>query len=484
MASEIRKEPSTLEAQSLEEVLDRTKLEDSEVSNDHNDLSGSEDTLPLEIVTPGSMDNCNQTFDVPDQIEISEDDGTSGHLSSHKLTHTRKKLFACGICGKGFRSKLGLRCHEKNHSEEQSVCALCGEPFRLLEDLEEHLKWHIQGDILVLIRGSNEHWCQGRVANDVRRKDGFVPLSYVELVDPKRWESSTSRDPSSSGHSSNSGSSSDKVLRSGVVLFDIVGQVECELTLKQGDVVVIHESIPPDGFWLRGECNGRMGMLPSTVIEFISQPSPKESMSSLNDTDIVHDVLTNGNQAFTPANQASSSDIFSSSSSVQPVMESTDDGQTNLDCLDNPESSMVQEESTPSCSTPPLPPLPLSPVPPLERAKVLFTFMAEMPGEISLKRGEIVEVTRSNSDDHQDGWVWVRLADGRTGMAPKNFLELTRTLEDCDDISTAYDNDFIWWSGQICKVGIEEGGAEYWDLGDSGSDDDRADEVLPRKRGS
>ncbi|CAG0904553.1 unnamed protein product, partial [Cyprideis torosa] len=184
MASEVQKEPSGFEVQSLDEVSH------SEVSSDPNDFSGLGETLPLVDVIPGSMDNNNETCDVPDQIKVSEDDGTVrkgknlvGHcqqkkrftcavcgkslsrkqsLQSHELTHTGEKPLACRICGKafarrsalsrhklihtGFRSKEGFEGHARKHSEgEQSVCALCGEPFRLVEDLEKHLKWHIQG---------------------------------------------------------------------------------------------------------------------------------------------------------------------------------------------------------------------------------------------------------------------------------------------------------------------------------------------------
>ncbi|CAG0904761.1 unnamed protein product [Cyprideis torosa] len=69
MASGIQKEPSALEIQSLDEVFHLTKSEDFEVPNDPNDLSGSGENVPLLDVIPGSMDNDNQTCDVPDQIE-------------------------------------------------------------------------------------------------------------------------------------------------------------------------------------------------------------------------------------------------------------------------------------------------------------------------------------------------------------------------------------------------------------------------------
>ncbi|CAG0894483.1 unnamed protein product [Cyprideis torosa] len=146
MTSESEKESSVLESQSLVEVFHFTKLEDPEVS------CVLTEAMPLRDVTPGSMDSNNKTSDVLDQIETSGDNNTVRKGKNSAGHCQQKEQFTCAvcgkslICGKGFRNKSGLRYHEKKHSEgNMSVCALCGQPFRLVDDLEKHLKRHIQG---------------------------------------------------------------------------------------------------------------------------------------------------------------------------------------------------------------------------------------------------------------------------------------------------------------------------------------------------
>ncbi|CAG0904640.1 unnamed protein product, partial [Cyprideis torosa] len=93
MASEIQKEPSALEVESMDEAVYLTKLDNSEVSIDSNDFSGSGETMPLPAVIPGSIDN---TFK------------WQRSLRSHGFTHKKEKRFHCSVCGKGFRSKVLL----------------------------------------------------------------------------------------------------------------------------------------------------------------------------------------------------------------------------------------------------------------------------------------------------------------------------------------------------------------------------------------
>ncbi|CAG0895369.1 unnamed protein product [Cyprideis torosa] len=64
-------------------------------------------------VIPESMDNDNQTLDVPDQIEVSEDDGTVRKGKNSGDHCQQKKRFTCAVCGKSLSSKQRLQSHER-----------------------------------------------------------------------------------------------------------------------------------------------------------------------------------------------------------------------------------------------------------------------------------------------------------------------------------------------------------------------------------
>ncbi|CAG0899408.1 unnamed protein product [Cyprideis torosa] len=143
MASEIQKEPSALETHSLDEVFNFAKLEDP----DPHVLSGFQETVPLQDVTPGwtvSMGNNSQTWDVPDQIEVSEDDGTVRKGNNSGGDHCqKKKRFTCAVCGKSLSSKQSLKSHELTHTGEKPfACKICGKTFSKSRNLSTHILTH------------------------------------------------------------------------------------------------------------------------------------------------------------------------------------------------------------------------------------------------------------------------------------------------------------------------------------------------------
>ncbi|CAG0897402.1 unnamed protein product [Cyprideis torosa] len=164
MESESQKESSALEGQSLDEVFHFTKVEDSEVSCDPNDFSGSteaikledseascdsndfpgsREVMPLQDVLPGSMESNKQTCDVPDQIEVREDDGRVKKGKNSAGFCQQKKLFTCAVCGKSLSSKQNLQFHELTHTGEKPfACRICGKSFKRSSNLSAHKLTH------------------------------------------------------------------------------------------------------------------------------------------------------------------------------------------------------------------------------------------------------------------------------------------------------------------------------------------------------
>ncbi|CAG0901848.1 unnamed protein product, partial [Cyprideis torosa] len=143
MASEIQKEPSGLEVQSLDEVLHLAKLEDSQVFSDPNDFSGSGEAVLLQDIAPGPMDSNNLTCDIPDQVEDSEDDGTVRKGKNSGGHCQQKKRFACAVCGKSLSSKKSLQSHERTHTQEKPfACRICGKSFAHSSNLSRHKLIH------------------------------------------------------------------------------------------------------------------------------------------------------------------------------------------------------------------------------------------------------------------------------------------------------------------------------------------------------
>ncbi|KAG8305993.1 hypothetical protein J6590_057481 [Homalodisca vitripennis] len=64
----------------------------------------------------------------------------------HVLTHSDETSFFCSTCGKGFKSRRGLRTHATTHSEERPFkCAECHNSFKTLKQLKDHLAVHGMG---------------------------------------------------------------------------------------------------------------------------------------------------------------------------------------------------------------------------------------------------------------------------------------------------------------------------------------------------
>ncbi|CAG0879987.1 unnamed protein product, partial [Cyprideis torosa] len=76
MNSEVEKEPSDFEAPRADDGFALPKFDGVEVLNDLKEFSESGETAPRTDVLPRCNDNDNKTSGLPDQMEVSEDEGT------------------------------------------------------------------------------------------------------------------------------------------------------------------------------------------------------------------------------------------------------------------------------------------------------------------------------------------------------------------------------------------------------------------------
>ena len=60
-----------------------------------------------------------------------------------------------------------------------------------------------------------------------------------------------------------------------------------------------------------------------------------------------------------------------------------------------------------------------------DRARVVFTYTAENPDELSIQVGEVVNVLEKKLEDV--GW-WKGELNGKIGVFPDNFVELLREV--------------------------------------------------------
>ncbi|CAG0903914.1 unnamed protein product [Cyprideis torosa] len=98
MNSEIEKEPSDFEAPRANVGYALPKFDGIEASTDHNEFPESGETAPLADFVPRTTDNNNKTSAAraPDQIKVSEDEGTVRKgKNSRSHCQQKKKRFTC-----------------------------------------------------------------------------------------------------------------------------------------------------------------------------------------------------------------------------------------------------------------------------------------------------------------------------------------------------------------------------------------------------
>ena len=85
--------------------------------------------------------------------------------------------------------------------------------------------------------------------------------------------------------------------------------------------------------------------------------------------------------------------------------------------------SSLQPCTVPDKGAPPIPPT-ATPTSAHKKAEVLFAYQATQDDEVSVEKGDIVDVIDENTG--QDGWWKVRVGN-KEGFMPDNFLSLIQT---------------------------------------------------------
>jgi len=180
-----------------------------------------------------------------------------------------------------------------------------------------------------------------------------------------------------------------------VAAFKYVASNEDELSFEVGDIITFIEDIEEG--WAKGEIeNGDSGLYPTNFVKAVedsNQSSKKEERSKGRRSE-------DGLRGRPKENQSSSS-----SSSKEPT------------------------SSTSSSSAD------------LQRYKVSFDYGASNADELSLKKDEIITITKKETLD--EGWWEARNANGQMGLIPTNFLDLKNPIVKTEPSDFAKKRDLI-----------------------------------------
>ncbi|CAL1542174.1 unnamed protein product [Lymnaea stagnalis] len=81
------------------------------------------------------FEGCSRSFSGKSKLEL------------HVRSHTDERPFICDKCGSGFRGNQELKAHRLTHtSEKPHQCPKCDKNFKLLSSLKRHLQFHDGGD--------------------------------------------------------------------------------------------------------------------------------------------------------------------------------------------------------------------------------------------------------------------------------------------------------------------------------------------------
>ncbi|CAG5133338.1 unnamed protein product [Candidula unifasciata] len=316
------------------------------------------------------------------------------------------------------------------------------------------------GDLIEITEVLDDDWFYGKCHN----KEGLVSSVCVELlvedgegnsdsgsrINQNQPESCSSSRPiaqesksvrsvnslelktgniySGSFTSENTRSHDAEITAYGRVMFPFEAQIPTELTLTEDSIVTLIQHVDAD--WTEGELDGRRGLFPTSFIEIIvdcpyaysqdlteNQPSLEVPSAVDNAENITADLCTDVNTAAA----AAANQIVSDGGSVSwAANEDSDKAQNDVQnrYFSGTGGYADIEENH-------------------EIGLVLYNFMAEVAGDISVNEGDTVEVIKTLDEN----WLRVQTEDGHVGQVPRNHVEIIgpwpKSKSDSDAIASA-----------------------------------------------
>ncbi|KAI8078595.1 hypothetical protein BDF21DRAFT_463818 [Thamnidium elegans] len=214
----------------------------------------------------------------------------------------------------------------------------------------------------------------------------------------------------------------DKIIGMARVMEDYAMQEQGELSLHRGGIINVYEVI--NDTWSRGELNGKVGKYPHKCVEDIDMPGrPDLGIQSIDTQNSGEDDAPKGGFKLA-AFGVKQGGIGSLLAGGFPGLKKTPPKESP-----KPEAPTVPVAAPASVATTPAV-APVSPAPAntltpsLPKAIVLHPYDAEGEDELSLLRGEYVEILDRHADE---GWWKGRNERGLVGVFPVNFV---RELEE------------------------------------------------------
>lgn len=164
----------------------------------------------------------------------------------------------------------------------------------------------------------------------------------------------------------------------GIAKYTFLAQFDNELSLNEGDMVYLKKYI--DKEWMEGEVDGNRGLVPIGYVNVI-----------VDCLEVVEEI---------PASAQQSQNVINTDFAL---------GVTELD------PTYTNRENVGSK------------IKPDTYHKVLFTFQAQMEGDLNVVEGEVIRVMEDGNENAH--WVMVENSYGESGLCPSNHLDITNEFD-------------------------------------------------------